>query len=101
MGERLVVDYSTAGTYPYDVVGVVSDVRFSGPRAEPRQEIYMPHAQRPYLVMNVAVRSEARPAPAWRPPCATCSTSSTPPSRRTASTPSPTWSARPTRATAS
>jgi predicted permease len=69
VGERLVVDYSTAGTYPYDVVGVVGDVRFSGPRADPRQEIYMPHAQRPYLVMNVAVRSELDPrllAPAVR-----------------------------------
>jgi len=37
-------------------VGVVGDVRFSGPRAEPRHEIYLAHAQRPYLVMNVAVR---------------------------------------------
>jgi putative ABC transport system permease protein len=69
VGERLVVDYSTAGTYPYDVVGVVGDVHFSGPRADPRQEVYMPHAQRPYLVMNVAVRSELDPrllAPAVR-----------------------------------
>jgi predicted permease len=57
VGRRLVVDYSTAGTYPYDVVGVVGDVRFSGPRAGPRHEIYLPHPQRPYLVMNVAVRS--------------------------------------------
>ena len=56
VGERLVVDYSSAGTYPYEVVGVVGDVRFSGPRAEPRHEIYLAHAQRPYLVMNVAVR---------------------------------------------
>ena len=62
VGRRLVIDYSTAGTYPYDVVGVVNDVRFGGPRTEPRREIYLPHAQRPYLVMNVAVRSagEAR-----------------------------------------
>ena len=69
VGRRLVVDYSTAGTYPYDVVGVVGDVRFSGPRAEARQEIYLPHAQRPYLVMNVAVRSSGDPrllAPAVR-----------------------------------
>jgi len=69
VGRRLVVDYSTAGTYPYDVVGVVNDVRFGGPRTEPRQEIYMPHAQRPYLVMNVAVRSSGDPrylAPAVR-----------------------------------
>jgi predicted lysophospholipase L1 biosynthesis ABC-type transport system permease subunit len=57
VGRRLVVDYSTAGTYPYDVVGVVGDVRFSGPRFEARHEIYLPHAQRPYLVMNVALRS--------------------------------------------
>jgi hypothetical protein len=61
VGRRLVVDYSTAGTYPYDVVGVVNDVRFGGPRAEPRQEIYLAHAQRPYLVMNVAVRTTGDP----------------------------------------
>ena len=69
VGRRLVVDYSTAGSYPYEVVGVVGDVRFSGPRAEARQEIYLPHAQRPYLVMNVAVRSSGDPrllAPAVR-----------------------------------
>jgi predicted permease len=69
VGRRLVVDYSNNGTYPYDVVGVVNDVRFSGPRVEPRQEIYFPHAQRPYLVMNVAVRSSQDPrylAPAVR-----------------------------------
>jgi putative ABC transport system permease protein len=69
VGKRLVVDYSTAGTYPYDVVGIVNDVRFGGPRTEPRQEIYMAHAQRPYLVMNVAVRTAADPrylAPAVR-----------------------------------
>jgi predicted permease len=61
VGRRLVVDYSTSGTYPYDVVGVVNDVRFGGPRTEPRQEIYLAHAQRPYLVMNVAVRTTGDP----------------------------------------
>jgi putative ABC transport system permease protein len=69
VGRRLAVDYSTAGTYPYDVVGVVNDVRFGGPRAEPRDEIYLPHAQRPYLVLNVAVRGAGDPrllAPAIR-----------------------------------
>jgi putative ABC transport system permease protein len=69
VGRRLVLDYSTSGTYPYDVVGVVNDVRFSGPRSEPRLEIYLAHAQRPYLVMNVAVRSAKDPrylAPAVR-----------------------------------
>lgn len=61
VGRRLVVDYSTAGTYGYDVVGVVNDVRFGGPRTEARQEIYMSHAQRPYLVLNVALRSAGDP----------------------------------------
>jgi len=69
VGRRLVIDYSTAGTYPYDVVGVVNDVRFGGPRTEPRHEIYLPHAKHPYLILNVAVRSEGDPrlmAPAVR-----------------------------------
>jgi predicted lysophospholipase L1 biosynthesis ABC-type transport system permease subunit len=58
-----------AGTYPYEVVGVVDDVRFGGPRQPPRLEIYLPHAQRPYLVMNMAVRTAGDPrllAPAVR-----------------------------------
>ena len=63
VGRRLVVDYSRSGTYPYHVVGVVNDVRFGGPRREPRPEIYLSHAQRPYLVMNVAVRASTEP---WR-----------------------------------
>ena len=36
IGKQLVVDYSTAGTYPYEVVGVVGDMRFRGPRSQPR-----------------------------------------------------------------
>ena len=35
VGRQLVVDYSTAGTYPYEIVGVVGDMRFRGPRSEP------------------------------------------------------------------
>ncbi len=61
VGRNLVVDYSTTGTYPYEVVGVVGDVRFRGPRSEPRAEIYLPHAQRPYLIMLVAIRSDGDP----------------------------------------
>ncbi|HJN46134.1 MAG: ABC transporter permease [Vicinamibacterales bacterium] len=61
VGESLVVDYSTAGTYPYEVVGVVGDVRFRGPRSEPLAEIYLPHAQRSYLIMNVAIRGAGDP----------------------------------------
>jgi putative ABC transport system permease protein len=61
VGRRMVVDYSTAGTYPYEVIGVVDDVKFRGLRSEPRAEIYMPHAQRPYLVLNIAVRTHDDP----------------------------------------
>jgi predicted permease len=57
VGRRLVVDYSTAGTYPYEIVGVLGDVRFGGPRSEPKAEIYVPHAQRSYLILNVVIRS--------------------------------------------
>ncbi|MEE8526602.1 MAG: ABC transporter permease [Thermoanaerobaculia bacterium] len=57
VGRQLVVDYSSAGTYPYEVVGTVGDVRFRGPRSEPLSEIYFPHAQRSYLILNVAVRT--------------------------------------------
>jgi predicted permease len=61
VGKSLVVDYSTAGTYPYEIVGVFGDVQFRGPRSEPVPEVYFPHAQRPYLVMHVGVRSTAPP----------------------------------------
>ncbi len=61
VGKRLVVDYSTAGTYPYEVVGVVGDIRFHGLRSEPRPEIYLPHAQRSYLILNMAVRTADEP----------------------------------------
>ena len=61
VGERLMIDYSTVGTHPYEVVGVVGDVHFRGPRSDPRAEVYLPHAQRSYLIMNVAVRSAGDP----------------------------------------
>jgi predicted permease len=61
IGKKLVVDYSNAGTYPYEVVGVVNDIRFHGPRSEPRPEIYFPHAQKPYLVLNIAIRTSGNP----------------------------------------
>jgi putative ABC transport system permease protein len=61
VGQSLAVDYSTAGTAAYEVVGVVGDVSFQGPRSEPRAEIYLPHAQRSYLIMHVAIRSAGDP----------------------------------------
>jgi hypothetical protein len=42
---------------PRQVVGVVRDVRYRGPRSDPAPEIFIPHAQNPYLVMNVVVRT--------------------------------------------
>jgi len=57
VGKSLVVDYSSAGTYPYEVVGVFGDVRFRGPRSRPLAEVYFPHAQRSYLILHVAVRT--------------------------------------------
>lgn len=61
VGHQLVVDYSTAGTYPYEVVGVVGDTRFRGPRSEPLAEIYIPHAHAPYLILNVVIRTNGDP----------------------------------------
>lgn len=61
VGQQLMVDYSAAGTYPYEVVGVVGDVRFRGPKSPPEREIYLAHAQRPYLIMNVVLKSGGDP----------------------------------------
>jgi putative ABC transport system permease protein len=61
VGQRLVVDYSTAGTYPHEIIGVVKDVRFRGPRSAPLAEIYLAHAQRSYLILNVTLRSAVDP----------------------------------------
>ena len=59
VGRSLVLDYQR-GPYPYEVVGVVSDAR-DGPRSEPVPEIFIPHAQNPYLVMNVIARTRMDP----------------------------------------
>ncbi len=59
VGRNLVLDYQR-GPYPYEVVGVVRDDR-DGPRSEPVPEIFIPHAQNPYLVMNVIARTSLDP----------------------------------------
>ena len=60
LGRTLVLDYQ-GGPTERQVVGVVSDARYHGPRSEPAPEIFIPHAQNPYLVMNVVVRTTIDP----------------------------------------
>ena len=60
VGRTLILDYQR-GPYPYEVVGVVRDARFDGPRSQPVPEIFIPHAQNPYLVMNVIARTTVDP----------------------------------------
>jgi predicted permease len=60
VGRNLVVDYQR-GPYPYEVVGVVRDDRHDGPRSEPVPEIFIPHSQNPYLVLNVIARTTLDP----------------------------------------
>jgi len=61
VGRRLILDYQR-GPYPYEVVGVVRDARDDGPRSEPVPEIFIPHSQNPYLVMNLIARTTPDPA---------------------------------------
>jgi putative ABC transport system permease protein len=60
VGRTLILDYQ-GGPYPYEVVGVVRNARFNGPRSEPVPEIFIPHAQNPYLVLNVIARTTLDP----------------------------------------
>jgi putative ABC transport system permease protein len=60
VGRTLVLDYQ-GGQYSRQVVGVVRDARYKGPRSEPAPEIFIPHAQNPYLVMNVVARTTIDP----------------------------------------
>jgi putative ABC transport system permease protein len=60
VGRSLILDYQR-GAYPYEVVGVARDARYYGLRSTPRPEIFIPHAQNPYLVMNVVARTAVDP----------------------------------------
>jgi putative ABC transport system permease protein len=57
VGRRLVLDY-LGGAYPYEIVGLVGDVRFGSVKATPRPELFIPHAQNPYLDLTVVVRAQ-------------------------------------------
>lgn len=60
IGRNLVLDYQR-GPYPYEVVAVVRDARHDGPRSQPVAEIFIPHSQNPYLVLNVIARTTVDP----------------------------------------
>lgn len=66
VGRTLVLDYQ-GGPTERQVVGVVRDARYDGPRSAPSPEIFIPHAQNPYLVMNVVVRTTMDPDALARP----------------------------------
>jgi putative ABC transport system permease protein len=60
VGRTLILDYQ-GGPSSRQVVGVVRDARYHGPRSDPAPEIFIPHAQNPYLVMNVVARTTIDP----------------------------------------
>jgi putative ABC transport system permease protein len=55
LGKRLILDYQNYHA-AYEVVGVAGDTRFDGYRSQPAPEAYIPHAQNPYLPMNLVIR---------------------------------------------
>ena len=61
VGRNLILDYQ-GGAAARLVVGVVRDARYKGPRSDPAPEIFIPHAQNPYLIMNVVVRTTIEPS---------------------------------------
>ncbi len=58
IGKRLVLDYQDSQA-SYQIVGVVGDTRFQGYRSRPAPEAYIPHAQNPYLPMNLVIRTSS------------------------------------------
>jgi predicted permease len=60
VGRRIRMDYQDV-TAPYEVIGIVADTRFAGYKAAPEPEVYIPHAQNPYLPMNLVLRTEGDP----------------------------------------
>lgn len=56
VGKRLLLDYNR-GKYAYEVVGVISGIRYYGLKVDSRPEVFIPHAQNAYLPMNVVVRT--------------------------------------------
>jgi predicted permease len=60
IGKQLMIDYPNR-KYPYEVVGVTRDIRYYGLKSQPQAEVFVPHAQIPFLPMNIVVRTTADP----------------------------------------
>jgi putative ABC transport system permease protein len=60
VGKRLMI-YFNRGRYPYQIIGVVGDIKHYGLKSQARPEVFFAHAQDPYLIMNVVVRTSADP----------------------------------------
>jgi putative ABC transport system permease protein len=58
---RIRIDYQ-AYDAAYEVVGVVGDTRFYGLKQEPKPAVYIPHAQNPYLPLNIVLRTHSHPS---------------------------------------
>ncbi|HKY04306.1 MAG TPA: ABC transporter permease, partial [Blastocatellia bacterium] len=61
VGKSLVLDYNR-GKYSYEVVGITRGVHYYGLKNVPKPELFIPHAQNPYLPMNVVLRLSTDPA---------------------------------------
>ncbi len=59
LGHQVVVDQGEE--VAYEVIGVVGDVRVSGPRYNPRLAMYGSYYQRPLYTMRVAIRTATEP----------------------------------------
>src|SRR5215470_16044819 len=60
VGKRLVIWFNR-GRFPYEVVGVARDTKFYGLKSQASPEVFFAHAQDPYLIMNVVVRTATSP----------------------------------------
>jgi putative ABC transport system permease protein len=59
IGRQVVIDQGEEVTY--EVIGVVGDVRVSGPRYNPRLAMYGSYFQRPIYTMRMAIRTAIEP----------------------------------------